>query len=154
MNSYHTSVFLQEAVDFLDVKPGRKYIDATLGGGGHTGEILKRGGTVLGLDVDQDALDHVSKKCKIGKNLFLARGNFRDIDRIAKENGFENLAGILFDFGVSSHHFDDALRGFSLQNEGPLDMRMDQELGVKAGDLINVLTKGELNDLFRTLGEE
>ena len=148
--SYHTSVLLQETIDFLNVQDGKQYIDATLGGGGHTREILERGGKVLGIDADQDAIDYVGTK----DNLTVAKGNFKDIDRLARENGFEQVAGILFDLGISSHHVDDAARGFSFQKEGPLDMRMDRELGVSAADLINVLHKGQLYELFTKFGEE
>ncbi len=157
MDTYHVSVLLQEAVDALEVKSGKKYIDGTLGGGGHTGEILKRGGMVLGIDFDEDALEYVKANCELriaNCELILAGGNFKDIDTLAKENGFENVAGILLDIGVSSHHFDTAERGFSFQKEGPLDMRMDQTLNVKAADLINILTKGEMYELFTKLGEE
>jgi len=162
MSNYHTSVLLQESIELLAIKTGKKYIDATLGGGGHTTAILERGGEVLGIDFDQDALDWVEKKIKDQKsnlknkekNLTLAGGNFKDIDNIARDNGFENVAGVLFDLGVSSHQFDTGTRGFSFQREALLDMRMDQELGVKASDLINILTKGELYELFHKLGEE
>lgn len=116
---------------------------------------------MLGIDQDQDSLDYVQrdlrlkiKDLRFGKNLFLAKGNFKDIDSIAKEHGFEKVAGILLDLGISSHHVDAAERGFSFLKEGPLDMRMDKDLQVTAGDLINVLTKGELYDLFTKLGEE
>ncbi len=155
MGEYHISVLLQEAVDALGVQVGKNYIDGTLGGGGHTGEILRRGGRVLGVDFDEDALEYVRKQLTINNSqLTLARGNFKDIDALAKENGFENVVGILLDIGVSSHHFDTAERGFSFQKEGPLDMRMDQTLNVKAADLINILTKGEMYELFTKLGEE
>jgi 16S rRNA (cytosine1402-N4)-methyltransferase len=157
MNNYHTSVLLQETIEALQVKPGKRYIDGTLGGGGHTGQILERGGEVLGLDFDDDALSFNKENLKeqIAKEkLKVARGNFKDIDNLAKENGFLSVDGVLFDLGVSSHHFDTAERGFSVQKTGPLDMRMDQELGVKAGDLLNVLTKGELYELFTKFGEE
>lgn len=157
MNKYHTSVLLQEAIDQLKVEKGKRYIDATLGGGGHSFEILKRGGVVLGLDVDQDALDYVRENFKFQISNFklkLARGNFKNIDKLAEEHGFNNVAGVLFDLGVSSHHFDEAERGFSVRHTGPLDMRMDQELGVKAADLVNALNRGELSQLFFTLGEE
>lgn len=161
MNTYHTSVLLNETIDLLNVEPGKRYIDGTLGGGGHTFEILDRGGIVLSLDFDNDALAYVSEKVKsqnskvkIGENLFLARGNFKNIDKLAKENGIEAVDGVLFDLGVSSHHFDTPERGFSVQKEGPLDMRMDQDLGVKAADLLNILTKGELYELFTKFGEE
>ncbi|HSA83444.1 MAG TPA: 16S rRNA (cytosine(1402)-N(4))-methyltransferase RsmH, partial [Patescibacteria group bacterium] len=129
----------------------------TLGGAGHSLEIVKRGGIVLGLDVDQDALDFVQEKLKTqisNLKLVVAKGNFKNIDTLAQENGFLDVAGILFDLGVSSHHFDVASRGFSIQQDGPLDMRMDQDLGVKAADLLAILTKGELYELFTKFGEE
>ncbi len=159
MNNYHTSVLLQEAIELLQIKAGERYIDGTLGAGGHTIEILKHGGRVLGLDVDQDALEFVneelrSKNQELRDNLTLVKGNFKDIDKIAKENKSETVDGILLDLGVSSHHFEAPERGFSFQREGPLDMRMDKDLHVKAGDLVNVLTKSELTDLFTKLGEE
>src|SRR6266403_3174628 len=127
MNTYHTSVLLQETIDGLNVRAGKQYIDGTVGGGGHTYEILKRGGRVLAIDFDEDALHFVGEKLKGEKNLVLAKGNFKDIDNLAREKGFNSAAGILLDLGVSSHHFDTAVRGFSVQREGPLDMRMDQE---------------------------
>ena len=93
MNNYHKSVLLQETVDLLNIKPDKKYIDGTLGGGGHTTKILELGGIVLGLDMDQDALDYVEEKFKIqnskfkvGEALVLVRGNFKDIDKIAGDN--------------------------------------------------------------------
>ena len=159
MSSYHTSVLLDESIDALQVKSGERYIDATLGGGGHSLEIVQRGGIVLGLDIDEDALDYVEKEVR-SKNqearerLTIAKGNFKNIDKLAKENGFDRVAGIVFDFGVSSHHFDEPSRGFSIQHDGPLDMRMDQDLGVKAADLLAVLPKGELYELFTKFGEE
>ncbi len=166
-SDFHKSVLLQETIDALQVTSGKKYIDGTLGGGGHTFEILQRGGVVLGIDQDEEALEYVkeelrsiprgsSKKqeSRVGEDLLLAHGNFRDIDRIAKENGFGEVAGILLDLGVSSHQLDTAERGFSFQKPGPLDMRMDTNLGVKAKDLINGLSKGELYELFTKLGEE
>lgn len=157
MNDYHKSVLLQEAINGLNVCPGLKYIDATLGGGGHSLAIIDRGGIVLGLDVDQDAIDFVRENSKFeirNSKLKLARGNFREIDRIAKENGFEKVSGILFDLGVSSRQIDEGSRGFSYLKSGPLDMRMDQRLGVKAKDLLNALGKRELYEIFKKLGEE
>lgn len=157
MNKYHTSVLLQEAIEYLNVEPGKKYIDATLGGGGHSAEILKRGGIVLGIDVDDEALNYVEENFKseiLNLKLKITKGNFKDIEKIAKENGFDKVEGIIFDLGVSGHQFDTPGRGFSFQKEGPLDMRMDKELKVAAKDLVNALTKGELYDLFSKLGEE
>ena len=159
MSDYHISVLLREAVAELSVSAGKKYIDGTLGGGGHTTEILRAGGTVLGLDVDEDALTYVAERLSnerftAGIDYRLVRGNFRDIDNLAKANGFDRVDGILLDLGVSSHQFDTPERGFSLQADGPLDMRMDNTLSVTAKDLVNGLTKDELTELFTRLGEE
>jgi len=153
MNSFHVSVLLKEIIEGLRIEEGKKYIDATLGGGGHSFEILKQGGIVLGIDVDQDAIDHVKLKVKSEK-LKVMKGNFRDIDKIAHLNNFEKVSGIIFDLGVSSHQLGKGERGFSFQKEGPLDMRMDHELGVRAMDLLKILTKGELYEIFTKFGEE
>ncbi len=162
MSNFHTPVLLGEVIEFLHIEKGKKYIDATLGGGGYTFEILKRGGRVLGIDVDQEAIEHVNGRWKVESrswnikedNLRIIRGNFRNIGEIARSHGFEKVSGIVFDLGVSSFQLDTAERGFSFQKEALLDMRMDRELGVKAGDLISILTKGELYELIHRLGEE
>lgn len=157
MNKYHTSVLLQEAIDELNVKSGQKYIDATLGGGGHTREIIDRGGIVLGLDQDQEAIEFANKNQELrikNQELVLARGNFSEIDRLARENGFDKVSGILFDLGVSSHQLDTPERGFSYLKSGSLDMRMDLGLGVKASDLVNALGRKELYEIFKNFGEE
>lgn len=150
---YHKSVLLNEGINALNVAKGRKYIDATLGGGGHTEELLNRGGIVLGIDQDDEALSFVKSRLD-DKNLTLAKGNFRNIDIIAKDYGFEKVWGILFDLGISSHQIDTAERGFSYILPGPLDMRMDKSLTVAASDLVNALGKSELIELFRNFGEE
>ncbi len=157
MTNYHKSVLLQEAIEGLRIRPGRRYIDATLGGGGHSLAIIKRGGIVLGLDADQDAIDFVSQNLESrikNHELIIVRGNFADIDKIAKDEGFEKVWGILFDLGVSSHQLETPQRGFSYLKSGPLDMRMDQGLGVKAADLLNALGKDELYEIFKKFGEE
>lgn len=152
MSEYHESVLLKEAVAGLKIKKNSKYIDATLGGGGHSFEILRLGGIVLGIDVDKDAIANIEKNKP--ENLIVERGNFRDIDKIALLNNFGKVAGIIFDLGVSGHQIDEPKRGFSFRNVGPLDMRMDQELGVRALDLIRILTKKELSEIFTKFGEE
>lgn len=157
MSKYHTTVLLQEAIDALQIQSGEKYIDATLGGGGHTEAILERGGIVLGIDQDKEALEYVKENFKFqisNGQLTIAQGNFKDLGRIAKENGFDVVAGILLDIGVSGHHLESGERGFSFLLPGPLDMRMDTNLSVKASDLVNGLTKGELVELFTKYGEE
>ncbi len=150
---YHKSVLLNEGINALNVAKGRKYIDATLGGGGHTEELLNHGGIVLGIDQDDEALSFVKSRLD-DKNLTLAKGNFRNINTIAREHGFEKVWGILFDLGISSHQIDTAERGFSYILPGPLDMRMDKSLTVAASDLVNALGKSELIELFRNFGEE
>ena len=161
MNDFHTSVFLKEAIDFLNVKKEKKYIDATLGGGGHSFEIANHGGVVLGIDQDQEAIDYVREKTKDQRSkiktwerLTLVKDNFRDIEKIAKINGFEKVNGIIFDLGISSHQLDHRERGFSFEGDSMLDMRMDKNLKIKASDLINGLTRKELYKLFTRLGEE
>ena len=162
MNNFHTSVLLKETIDLLQVKNGEKYIDATLGGGGHTFEILKLGAVVLGIDLDQDAIEYTGRRWKLKvqeeslneDSLVLAQGNFKDIDKIARLKGFDKVSGIIFDLGLSSYQLEDKTRGFSFQKDSPLDMRMDRNLKIKAENLINILTKGELYELFSKLGEE
>ncbi len=141
MRGGHVPVLLKEAIDGLDVKPGGKYIDATFGSGGHTAEIGRRGGKVLAIDVDPRA--HAAVK-----------GNFRDIEKIAKENGFESVSGILFDLGVSSMQLDTPERGFSYRFSGPLDSRLDQTKGQSARDIVNTYSEGELYEIFTRFGEE
>ena len=153
MKNYHKSVLLQETLDALNIKAGERYIDGTLGGGGHTSEILELGGIILGIDQDKDAIMHVSNSLK-NPNLILSRGNFKNIDELAAEFNFNDVSGILFDLGVSSYQLNTPERGFSYLKSGRLDMRMDQRLGVKASDLVNALGRKELFDLFRDLGEE
>lgn len=154
---YHTPVLLKEAVDGLNVQAGQKYIDATLGGGGHTEEIIKRGGIVLGIDQDQDALEFVKANYEArikNQELKIAKGNFSEIEEIAKENGFEKASGILFDLGLSSNQIDNSGRGFSFMRDEPLDMRMANEEGLTAGKIVNKWSEEALVDLFSRYGEE
>ena len=158
---YHTSALLQEVIEFLDPKPDKKFIDATIGGGGHTLEILKRGGKVLGIDRDPDAIEHVKKEVHSSQftvhssgDLVLVQENFNRIGQIAKEKGFEKVNGILFDLGVSSHQLEAAERGFSFEKNGPLDMRMDPNLTVRAFDLVNNFDQRRLNEIFKTYSQE
>ena len=147
----HTSVLLKESVDSLHIQNGAKYIDATLGAGGHTEEILRRGGLVLGIEADPKMLEIARKR--VGEacpTLFL--GNFRDIASIAHEHGFEKVSGVLFDLGISSVHLDSDPRGFSFRNpNASLDMRLNTEAqGVTAADLLNSLDKTQLTILFES----
>jgi 16S rRNA (cytosine1402-N4)-methyltransferase len=149
----HTSVLLDEAIEELKVSKGEKYIDATYGGGGHSREIVRRGGKVLAIDVDVDAVARLSPSEE--DNIRLVRGNFEDIEEIACVNGFVPVRGILFDLGLSSFELSDAKRGFSFMLEGPLDMRFDQSSNsMQAGELIDALNETALERLFRDYGDE
>ena len=154
MGDYHTSVLLREAVDGLDVQSGKRYVDATVGGGGHTAEILARGGIVLGIDTDEDSIRHVRQRV-VSNQLTLVQGNFRDIELIAKENGFDQVNGVFFDLGVSSHQLNERTRGFSHRfDDAPLDMRLGNQIGQKAEDIVRQASLDELYDIFATYGEE
>jgi 16S rRNA (cytosine1402-N4)-methyltransferase len=148
---FHTPVLLQSTISFLDPKPGDLFIDATVGGGGHTFELLRHGAKVLGIDRDPEAIGHLKKEIR---NLDLVQENFTKIGEIARSQGFNQVKGILFDLGVSSHQLEDAMRGFSFQKEGPLDMRMDPTLTVRAYDIINNFDQRRLNEIFKTYAGE
>jgi len=161
---FHKPVLLKEAIEFLNVRAGERYIDATVGGGGHSAAILKNYAEVLGIDCDPEAIksarEYLSSACPARRNggpntsWQLARGNFKDLKKIALAHGFVPVAGVLFDLGVSSYQLETGRRGFSFNLEGPLDMRMDPDLEVTAADLVNGLTQKELGELFFKFGEE
>lgn len=154
MSQYHTSVLKNEAIEQLSVQAGELYIDATGGGGGHTEEILKRGGKVLTLDRDPQAVEEIKESLGQNPNLKVKEANFSHIYNTANELGFTSVMGIIFDLGVSSRQLSVPQRGFSFQNSGPLDMRMDPNIQIKASDLINNLDKRRLNDIFQEYGQE
>ncbi len=153
-NHYHETVLVEEAVEALHLKKSCKYIDGTLGNGGHTLEILKSGAEVLGIDLDPEMLrtseERIKKEIPMGGNYKLVLGNFRDIKRIAGENQWNEVQGVLLDLGVSNIHLKDLERGFSFENEdATLDMRLDADTqGVKACDLLNVLRNDQLEEMF------
>jgi len=164
MSIFHQPVLLKEVIGGLKVKKNGKYLDGTVGGGGHALAFLKLGGKILGLDCDPEALDQARKSLSaacpalqsggLKTSWFLVKGNFKDLAKIALENDFSQPDGILLDLGVSSHQLETESRGFSFQSDGPLDMRMDPSLTVTAADLVNGLGKNELKKLFQKLGEE
>ncbi|MEN2982199.1 MAG: 16S rRNA (cytosine(1402)-N(4))-methyltransferase RsmH [Thermus sp.] len=147
----HIPVLYQEALDLLKVRPGEVYVDATLGGAGHARGILERGGLVLGLDQDPEAVARAQALNLPGLRVFQA--NFRHLKEVLEAAGVRQVAGILADLGVSSFHLDDPRRGFSYQKEGPLDMRMGGE-GPTAEEAVNRLPLEELYRILRDLGEE
>lgn len=154
MIKFHQSVLVNEVLHLLNVKSGSWFLDATLGDGGHSLEILKQGGNVVEIDVDPEALSRAKQrfqKAGIDDNKYiLIQANFRDLKSLVSRK----FSGILFDLGVSSLQLEKAERGFSFQKDAPMDMRMDPTLSVTAADLVNGLNKGELTKLFLTLGEE
>lgn len=150
--SGHISVLLAEAVDALNVKAGGVYVDGTLGRAGHAKEILRRGGRVVGIDRDDDALKAVAGLS--AKGLKAVKGNHGDVADIIKNEGLESVDGILLDLGVSSPQLDEGERGFSFRADGPLDMRMDRSCGLTAADVVRDFDEIALTEVFRAYGEE
>ncbi|WP_105318019.1 16S rRNA (cytosine(1402)-N(4))-methyltransferase RsmH [Thermus tenuipuniceus] len=147
----HIPVLYQEVLHLLQVRPGQVYVDATLGGAGHTKGILEQGGLVIGLDQDPEAVARARALGLPGLRVF--QRNFRHLKEVLQEAGVSQVAGILADLGVSSFHLEDPKRGFSYQREGPLDMRMGEE-GPTAYEVVNTLPLEDLRRILRDLGEE
>jgi 16S rRNA (cytosine1402-N4)-methyltransferase len=146
----HIPVLLGEAVDALDVRPGGLYVDGTFGAGGHTREIAARGGRVVAFDVDSEA----RLPPELGAAVQLVHANFADLAAQLDALEFGQVDGVLFDLGVSSMQFDRGERGFSFQDDGPLDMRLDRSAGQSARDLLATLDERELADTIFEFGEE
>lgn len=158
MPVYHTPVMQKEVVQFLRCRPGGVYVDGTLGGGGHAFEILQNSapdGTVIGIDIDDDAIDESRRRLEIFKDrAILEKGNFADLDTILKDLNVHGVDGILLDLGVSSHQIETAGRGFSFSLDAKLDMRMDSSSGLNAYDVVNSFPDRELEKIIRDYGEE
>jgi 16S rRNA (cytosine1402-N4)-methyltransferase len=154
----HTPVLLTESIAALQPRPGGRYIDATLGGGGHAEKVLQLSdpsGRLLGIDEDPAALDAARVRlASFGERLQLAQSYFDSIGELAEAHGFKPVDGILFDLGVSSPQLDTPDRGFSFQVEAPLDMRLGPDAQATAADLVNTLPAAELERIFREFGEE
>jgi len=156
MTNYHKSVLLEEAVSSLDIKPGSVIVDATLGGGGHSEEILKKlngTGMLIGFDRDLDAINEATKRLDAYSNKILINSNFLYLKEKLKEMNIDSIDGILFDLGVSSYQLD-ADRGFSFLRDEVLDMRMDRESGKTAAAYVNNLEEEELANIIYNYGEE
>ncbi len=151
---HHIPVMLEEVLDTLEPAEGKTYLDGTLGGGGHTGELLRRGATVYGVDRDADALAAATERLREYSAFHAIRGNFHDMKRLAEENAVPPLDGVLLDLGVSSFQLDTAERGFSYHADAPLDMRMDQSQPFTAEELVNTWPKEEIARILRDYGEE
>jgi 16S rRNA (cytosine1402-N4)-methyltransferase len=160
MQTQHVPVMLAEVLKFLQPVSAGHYVDGTLGGGGHTAEILASSapaGKVLGIDTDVQALRRVqarlSEEAQQGR-LLLVQGNYSEMARIVAEADFIPVQGIILDLGFSSDQMDNPERGFSFSTDGPLDMRLNQAQEMSAADLVNTASEQELADIFWRYGEE
>ena len=152
IETYHIPVMLNECIEALDIKADGTYVDLTMGGGGHTREILKHlgpEGHLYSLDQDPDA---VANSPEDDRHTFVA-SNFRFVRGALRHRGVDGVDGILADLGVSSHHFDAKQRGFSFRGEAPLDMRMNTRAGRTAADIVNTYTNDALSRIFSEYGE-
>lgn len=154
----HIPVLFRQVIELLAPRPGGRYIDGTVGAGGHAAGIADASaptGRVLGLDADPQALKVAAANlAHLGDRIVLRHSNFSHLSQVATENGFVPANGLLLDLGLSSMQLADTARGFSFQSTGPLDMRFDPMAPVSAADLVNALSENELADLIFEYGEE
>ena len=151
--TYHVPVLLNESIDGLALKPSGIYVDVTFGGGGHSREILSRltgGARLFSFDQDADAENNIPADAE---GFTFVRSNFRYLKNWMRYYGIDHIDGLLADLGVSSHHFDDAERGFSFRFDAPLDMRMNKRAGMTAADILNTYDEEQLADVFYIYGE-
>ncbi|MBR0119233.1 MAG: 16S rRNA (cytosine(1402)-N(4))-methyltransferase RsmH [Eubacterium sp.] len=150
-------VLLRQTIEGLDIKEDGIYVDGTLGGAGHSSEILKRlgkDGRLIGIDQDEDAIEAASAKIGSDERVTIVKSNFVRIKEVLGELGIDKVDGILLDIGVSSHQFDDRERGFSYHEDAPLDMRMDRSGGMTAADIVNTYPEDKLKEIIFNYGEE
>lgn len=155
----HYTVMKKEVVDSLHCENSDKiFVDCTLGGGGHSEEILKRispKGRLIAFDVDEDAIEFASERLKNYKNLTIIKGSYADIDKHLENLGIEKITGgIIFDLGASYHQLTSQIRGFSFLKDSPLDMRFNQEQSFSAYDVVNKYSECDLVRIFSEYGEE
>lgn len=157
MEFKHVSVMLEETVDGLNVKEGGIYVDCTLGGGGHSFEILTRlnnTGRLIGIDQDKEALAAAGERLKNFSNVTYVHSNFERVKEIINEYSPEGVDGIMADLGVSSYQFDNPERGFSYRFDAPLDMRMDKDNTLTAYEIVNGYSENEIFRIIRDYGED
>lgn len=158
MEFKHRSVLLEECIENLNIKPDGIYVDGTLGGAGHSSEIVKRlsdKGRLIGIDRDEAAIAVASERLStFSKNVTVVRNNYSNISNILSELEIEQVDGILLDLGVSSYQLDEAERGFSYRFDAPLDMRMDRRQKKSAADIVNDYSEEELYRVIKDYGEE
>ena len=153
---HHEPVMIKEVIASLLVSKTGIYLDGTVGGAGHAYEILRQTDAFLvGIDCDSEALQAAEKKLtEFGSRKILVKANFVDLSSVLASLKIEKVDGILLDLGVSSHQLDEAKRGFSFNQEAPLDMRMDKDIRLSAYDIVNSFAQSELEKIIRTYGEE
>lgn len=150
--AYHIPALLNESIDGLNIRPSGVYVDVTFGGGGHSREILRRlnqDGRLVVFDQDEDAIRNAIDDPRF---IFI-RSNFRFLKNFMRYHGFDQVDGVLADLGVSSHHFDDAGRGFSFRFSGDLDMRMNRDARKSAADILDEYPEEKLREIFANYGE-
>ena len=157
MEFYHTPIMLNEILEGLKINPSGIYLDCTLGGAGHSEQILKRlnsKGLLIGIDKDEEALSYSAERLKEFDNKLLVKSDFKAVKTVLEEHGIQALDGVLIDLGVSSHQIDSAERGFSFNHDGKLDMRMDKSQKLSAYDVVNFYSEKELLNILWRYGEE
>lgn len=157
MEFNHYSVMLKEVIEGLEIKKDGIYVDGTLGGAGHSVEIIKKleDGMLIGIDQDQDALKFARQKLvQYSSKILLAHSNFSYIKQIIKDFGYESVDGVLLDLGVSSYQLDTPERGFSYNYDAVLDMRMDSSQSLNAYEVVNNYSQEELSRIIKEYGEE
>lgn len=157
MDFSHKSVLLKETIEGLNVRKGKIYLDGTLGGAGHSYEILKKlygTGLLIGIDQDEEALKAAREKLSDFKNVEFFNLNYIDFEKALDELGIDKIDGVLLDIGVSSYQFDNPERGFSYRFDAPLDMRMDQNLEISAKEIVNTYSENEITQIIKDFGEE
>lgn len=153
----HKSVLLEETVESLNIKPDGIYVDGTLGGGGHAYEVCRRirGGKLIGIDQDEDAVIAAGERLKeFGDKLIIVRDNYSNIQEILRSLDIEKVDGIYLDLGVSSYQLDNSQRGFTYREDVLLDMRMDRREEKTAADIVNSYTEAQLYKVIKEYGEE
>lgn len=154
----HKPVLLEECLQNLNLFPGQWIVDGTLGGGGHSEEILKKilpSGKLIGVDKDEEAIKRCQKRFQgAGNDILYLHGDFKELPQLLAQAGIKTVGGILIDLGVSSFQLEDAARGFSYGQTAVLDMRMDKTSPLTAGDVVNGYSRTELTRIFRDYGEE
>ena len=154
----HIPVMLNEAIHYLNCRPGKTYTDCTLGGSGHAKAICERilpDGLLIGIDQDIDAITNAQKALQsYSSNIRLFHGNFINLPQFLAQIKIDAVDGILLDLGLSLHQLENSGRGFSFQKDEPLDMRMDKRSAIQAGDLVNNSAEQALRNIFKTYGEE